>query len=83
VRILVVEDERDLADSLAEALRSDGYAVGVSYDGEDARVKAAVYPYDVLLHERHPHETRLRCGSDQGTAVELLAAFDSEPAPGE
>ena len=48
MRILVVEDERDLADSLAEALRADGYAVDVAYDGEEARVKSAVYPYDLV-----------------------------------
>jgi two-component system response regulator MprA len=48
MRILVVEDERDLAHSLAEALRGDGYAVDVSYDGDDARVKAAVFPYDLV-----------------------------------
>jgi DNA-binding response OmpR family regulator len=48
MRILVVEDERDLAESLAEALRADGYAVDVAFDGEDARVKTAVYPYDLL-----------------------------------
>jgi DNA-binding response OmpR family regulator len=48
MRVLVVEDERDLADSLAEGLRGEGYAVDVAYDGDDARVKAAVYPYDVV-----------------------------------
>jgi DNA-binding response OmpR family regulator len=48
MRLLVVEDERDLADSLAEGLRREGYAVDVAYDGEDARVKAAVYPYDLV-----------------------------------
>lgn len=48
MRVLVVEDERDLADSLAEGLREEGYAVDVAYDGDDARVKAAVYPYDIV-----------------------------------
>lgn len=48
MRVLVVEDERDLADSLAEGLREEGYAVDVAYDGDDARVKAAVYPYDLV-----------------------------------
>jgi DNA-binding response OmpR family regulator len=48
VRVLVVDDERDLADALAEGLRAEGYAVDVAYDGDDARVKAAVYPYDVV-----------------------------------
>ena len=44
MRLLVVEDEPDLADALAEALREEGYAVDVAYDGEDARVKTAVFP---------------------------------------
>jgi DNA-binding response OmpR family regulator len=48
VRLLVVEDEPDLADALAEALRGQGYAVDVAYDGDDARVKATVYPYDLV-----------------------------------
>lgn len=48
MRVLVVEDERDLADSLAEGLRGEGYAVDVAYDGEAALVKAAVYPYDLV-----------------------------------
>jgi DNA-binding response OmpR family regulator len=48
MRVLVVEDERDFADSLAEGLRQQGYAVDVAYDGDDARVKAAVYPYDLV-----------------------------------
>jgi DNA-binding response OmpR family regulator len=48
MRLLVVEDEPDLADALAEALREEGYAVDVAYDGEDARVKTAVFPYDLV-----------------------------------
>ena len=48
MRILVVDDERDLADAVAEGLRREGYAVDVAYDGVDALVKASVYPYDLL-----------------------------------
>ncbi len=48
MRILVVEDERDLAATLADALRSEGYAVDVALDGEAAIVKAAAYPYDLV-----------------------------------
>jgi DNA-binding response OmpR family regulator len=48
MRVLVIEDERDLADSLVEGLRAAGYAVDVAYDGDDARVKTAVYPYDLV-----------------------------------
>ena len=33
MRLPVVEDERDLADALAEGFRREGYAVDVAYDG--------------------------------------------------
>jgi DNA-binding response OmpR family regulator len=48
MRLLVVEDERDLADALAEGFRREGYAVDVAYDGDDALVKSQVYPYDLV-----------------------------------
>jgi DNA-binding response OmpR family regulator len=48
MRLLVVEDEHDLADALAEGFRHEGYAVDVSYEGADALVKAKVFPYDVV-----------------------------------
>jgi DNA-binding response OmpR family regulator len=48
MRLLVVEDEHDLADALAAGLRQEGYAVDVAYDGEDALVKARVHPYDLV-----------------------------------
>jgi DNA-binding response OmpR family regulator len=48
MRVLVIEDERDLADSLVEGLRRAGYAVDVAYDGDDARIKSTVYPYDLV-----------------------------------
>lgn len=48
MRLLIVEDERDLADALAEGLRREGYAVDVCYDGDDALVKGRVYPYDLV-----------------------------------
>jgi DNA-binding response OmpR family regulator len=48
MRLLVVEDEHDLADALADGLRQEGYAVDVAYDGEDALLKAQVYPYDLV-----------------------------------
>ena len=36
VRVLVVEDEVDLAEALAEGIRRDGYAVDIALDGRDA-----------------------------------------------
>ena len=49
MRLLVVEDEPDLAAALARGLRQEGYAVDVALDGNDALVKARVYPYDLIL----------------------------------
>ena len=44
----MVEDEQDLADAIAFGLRREGYAVDVAYDGNEALVKTAVYPYDLI-----------------------------------
>ena len=48
MRILVVDDEMDLADAVARGLRREGYAVDVAYDGEDALEKTRLAPYDLL-----------------------------------
>lgn len=49
MRILVVEDERDLADALARGLGRQGYAVDVAFDGEAALRAAEVNRYDLLV----------------------------------
>ncbi len=49
VRILVVEDEVDLAEAVAAGLRREGYAVDVSNDGDDALYKLSFTPYDLVL----------------------------------
>jgi DNA-binding response OmpR family regulator len=48
MRVLVVEDEADLADAVARGLRREGYAVDVAYDGDEALEKAAVNAYDLV-----------------------------------
>src|SRR2546426_216285 len=48
MRLLIVEDEQDLADTLALGLRREGYAVDVAYDGSDGLLKARVNPYDLV-----------------------------------
>jgi DNA-binding response OmpR family regulator len=52
VRVLVVEDERGLADDITEGLRDQGLAVDIAYDGLDAASKINVYPYDVIVLDR-------------------------------
>ena len=48
VRVLVVDDEVDLAEAVARGLRREGYAVDVSNDGADALNKVMVTTYDLL-----------------------------------
>jgi DNA-binding response OmpR family regulator len=48
VRILVVEDESDLAEAIARGLRREGYAVDVVHDGEDALERLDTNAYDVV-----------------------------------
>jgi DNA-binding response OmpR family regulator len=52
VRILVVEDERPLADAIARGLRREGMAVDVAYDGDAGHEKASITRYDVVVLDR-------------------------------
>ena len=52
MRILVVEDEPDLASAIARGLRRDGLAVDVALDGQSALEKASVNAYDVIVLDR-------------------------------
>jgi DNA-binding response OmpR family regulator len=52
VRVLVVEDQPDLADSVARVLRREGMAVDVAYDGGAALERASVIEYDVVVLDR-------------------------------
>ncbi len=52
MRVLIVEDERPLADAIARGLRREGMAVDVAYDGRDGHEKAFVTRYDVLVLDR-------------------------------
>ena len=52
VRVLVVEDQRQLADSVARVLRREGMAVDVAYDGAAALDRADVVDYDVVVLDR-------------------------------
>jgi DNA-binding response OmpR family regulator len=52
MRVLVVDDERGLADDIAEGLRDHGLAVDVVYDGLEAAARIDLYPYDVIVLDR-------------------------------
>jgi len=48
MRILVVEDELDLATAIADSLRGDGYAIDLAGDAGTALGMAAVNAYDLV-----------------------------------
>jgi DNA-binding response OmpR family regulator len=52
MRVLVAEDEQELADLVAEGLRRYAMAVDVVYDGAAASQRLAVNDYDVLVLDR-------------------------------
>lgn len=52
MRILIAEDQRILADAIAEGLRREAMAVDVVYDGADALERLTVNEYDVAVLDR-------------------------------
>jgi DNA-binding response OmpR family regulator len=52
LRVLIAEDERMLADAIAEGLRAEVFAVDVVYDGDTALERLGVNDYDVLVLDR-------------------------------
>jgi DNA-binding response OmpR family regulator len=56
MRVLLVEDHVELADTVAIGLRREGVAVDVARDGRDALTHVAITDYDVVVLDRDlPH----------------------------
>ncbi len=49
MRILIIEDERKIADSIKKGLEQETYACDVSYDGEDGHSMASTENYDLII----------------------------------
>ncbi len=52
MRVLVVEDEPEFANLIAEGLRDQGMAVDVAYDGLAGASRLNLNPYDVVVLDR-------------------------------
>lgn len=81
VRILVIEDEGELAEAIAMGLRREGYAVDVAPDGRGAVDRLSVAAYDLVtldlnLPDVDGLELARRIRSDP-----LLAPVDDDPVP--
>ncbi|MBF0331589.1 MAG: response regulator transcription factor [Candidatus Omnitrophica bacterium] len=49
MRILVIEDEKHIADFIRQGLKEEGYAVDVAYDGEKGYFLAGTEAFDVIV----------------------------------
>ena len=49
MRVLLVEDEKDLASIVKMGLEEEGYVVDVAYDGEEGLYMAENYPLDAII----------------------------------
>ena len=80
MRILVLEDNRELADALVEVLVSEHYAVDLARDGETAREFMEFNDYDLAVLDWNvppptgPDLLRMWRGSGNGTPVLMLTA---------
>ena len=76
MRVLVVEDERLLADAIAEGLRQEALAVDVVYDGEAALERLGLNEYDVVVLDRDlpvvPGDQVCQALVDSGAATRVL-----------
>jgi len=49
MRVLVIEDEQDLCQQIADDLKQAGYTVDVAFDGEEGLYLATEYPFDMMV----------------------------------
>ncbi|NLD47582.1 MAG: response regulator transcription factor [Clostridiaceae bacterium] len=80
-RILVIDDEKNIADAMAYALRKEGFTVETSYDGEDALKRFELFKpdamiLDVMLPGIDGYEVLKRLGSMNSVGIIMLTAKD-------
>ena len=84
MRLLVVDDEVRLAESIARALRAEGFDVDVVHDGNDGFWRAQEIDYaaivlDIMLPGRNGYEVcRDLRAEGVGTPILMLTAKDGE-----
>lgn len=83
MRILVVEDERRMAELLRRGLTEEGHSVTVAFDGREGLSMAEGYPFDLIVLDvmlpgldGFTLARRLRAGRNQ-TPILILTARDA------
>src|SRR5689334_22598446 len=66
MKVLIVEDEKQLVKSVVQALRQEGYVCEVAYSAAEASEKIAVFEYDCIL---------LDIGLPDGNGLKILEAL--------
>ena len=61
MRVLVIEDDRELAEAIGVGLRREQMAVDLAFDGDTGLERALVYGYDVIVLDR---DLPRICGDD-------------------
>src|ERR1700754_5266433 len=80
MRVLLAEDEEQLAAAIQRGLQREGMAVDVAHDGERALINARVHAYDVVVLDRDLPEMhgddvcRALVSDDQDTKILMLTA---------
>jgi|SRR5689334_19932238 DNA-binding response OmpR family regulator len=85
MRVLVIEDDAELAETIAAGLRQARIAVDVALDGETGLARALVHEYDVIVLDRdlpavHGDEVcaRLVAGGGRSRILMLTGAAENE-----
>jgi CheY-like chemotaxis protein len=85
-RVLIVDDNHDAADALAEALRAQGHEVATAYDGPGALETAAAFRPEVALLDlglpvMDGYELAARLGEAAGGRAPRLVALTGYGQP--
>lgn len=89
MRVLVIEDDRELAEAIAAGLRKERFAVDVAFDGSHGLARSLINEYEVIVLVRdlpglHGDEVcaRLLAGKCRSRVLMLTAAarLDEQPA---
>lgn len=85
MRVLIVEDERQMADQLCKGLEREGYSVLVAHDGEEGLKLARGMDHDLMVLDwmlpklDGPQVARRLRQAQIGTPILMLTARDAAP----
>ena len=85
MNVLIVEDERRMAELLSTGLKEDGHTTTCAYDGEDGLSLAQTYQFDVIvldlmLPKLNGYEVARRLRAEHNpTPILILTARDTVP----